>query len=90
MHRLLSGFLLCISALAVEAAPKAEPWPYWAPHDATSQFQPDHQPWQVILNKYVAQYPDGINRVAYQQIIQEQGNVLLDDYLSNVGWTPES
>jgi hypothetical protein len=76
--------MLCVSSFAVEAAPKSEPWSYWTPHDTTSEFKPDHQAWQVFLDQYVAKYPDGINRVAYRRINEEQGNVLLDDYLSDM------
>ena len=84
MHRVLLAFTLCVSSFTVGAVAKAESWTYWTPHDTTSEFQPDHQAWQVFLDQYVAEYPDGINRVAYHRIIQEQGNVLLDDYLSDM------
>jgi hypothetical protein len=58
------GFTLFALALA-EAAPSAEPWPRWQPHDPASSLAVDHAVWERWLKTYVTPGADGINRVAY-------------------------
>ncbi|MFO1069381.1 MAG: DUF547 domain-containing protein [Geminicoccaceae bacterium] len=50
------------------AAPSAEPWPRWEPHDERSRLTVDHAPWASLLERYVRRSADGINRVAYAAI----------------------
>ncbi|MEJ2765807.1 DUF547 domain-containing protein [Photobacterium sp. MCCC 1A19761] len=56
MRLLISLLLLCLSAGAF-AAPKADLWPYWQPHNAASTVQVDHSRWQQLLDTYLVPQP---------------------------------
>ena len=66
---ILSFILLGLSIGQVQAAPKAELWPYWQPA-ATAERSPipDFSPWENFLSKYVRSYADGLNRVDYASV----------------------
>lgn len=60
------ALLLLFSNLA-SAAPNADLWPYWAASKATPGDRVDHDQWQTLLDLYVQQNRDGINRVSYRK-----------------------
>lgn len=59
------GLLAC-SAVA-NAAPKADLWPRWQAHDATSTATVSYTEWDRLLGSYVVAGSDGVNRVAYSR-----------------------
>lgn len=50
------------------AAPRAELWPRWQAHDATSTQTLDHSAWTRLIGTYAAISEDGIVRVAYGRV----------------------
>lgn len=68
----LLGFVLLFMAPPSQAAPDSELWAYWEAYDPASTVTVDHGAWNQFLIKYVFQRDDGINRLAY-------GNVLFYD-----------
>ncbi|UTV27432.1 DUF547 domain-containing protein [Photobacterium atrarenae] len=56
MRSLFALILLCLSP-AIFAAPKADLWPDWQPHNAASTVQVDHSRWQQLLDKYLVTQP---------------------------------
>ena len=83
---------LCVLALALSVAtaaaqPKAEPWPRWAAHDATSKAVIDHAPWQRWLRRNVVTDEDGVNRIAYARIGEGERKAL-SDYIARLAATP--
>ena len=72
----LAGVILAFVVLFMPApsqgAPDSELWAYWEANDAASTVTVNHGPWDQFLIKYVFQRDDGINRLAY-------GNVLFYD-----------
>jgi len=68
---LLSVQLLVLGVAPVSAAPKAEPWSFWAANDPGSRTSIDHAPWDLFLKKYVVtNHPSGINRIQYASVGQ--------------------
>jgi hypothetical protein len=71
LKRLWLGVLLLASlvgpAFAV-SGPKAELWPRWTKHDATSTRTVDHSAWDAFLAKYRVARPDGLALVAYGKV----------------------
>jgi len=66
---LLSIMVVGSVAVSAAAAPKAEPWPYWAANDPRSRTSIDHTPWDRFLKKYVVTNdPSGIHRVRYASV----------------------
>lgn len=49
----------------VHAAPRAELWDYWLPHDPGSAISADHRVWDDFLASYRRTDADGIARLAY-------------------------
>lgn len=64
-------------------APKAELWPRWQAHDASSTRHLDHSAWSRFLAHYVSPGPDGINRVAYGRVDAEEKRKL-DAYIADL------
>ena len=62
-------------------APKADPWPFWNQSGESTGI--DHAPWQRFLQAHVHTGDDGINRVAYAQVTEEERSVLRD-YISGL------
>jgi len=62
-------------------APKADPWPFWNQSGESTGI--DHAPWQRFLQAHVHTSDDGINRVAYAQVTEEERSVLRD-YISGL------
>jgi Protein of unknown function, DUF547 len=58
-----------LGAAQSDAAPKADLWPRWQKHDASSRPTIDHDAWETFLKKYVVSpHPSGINRVRYAAV----------------------
>lgn len=69
-------------AAIAQAAPTADPWPYWDKHDEASTSRVDHSPWERFLKTYVVtEDPSGINLVRYAAVSQADRQAL-DTYLS--------
>lgn len=78
---LVSVSLLVLGAVPADAAPKAEPWPFWASNDPASTVRVDHASWDRFLKTYVeTNHPSGITRVRYASVTQED-RIALDAYL---------
>ncbi len=82
-----TGFLLF--SLSALAAPKADLWDRWLPHDPQSTLAVDHGAWDEWLKTYVAQGKDGVNRVRYAAVTGSDRRAL-DAYLAGLGRTPVS
>jgi hypothetical protein len=69
---LLTGALASAVAAVVttptQAAPAARLWEKWAANDPSSQTVVDQQGWADFLRRYLAEEPDGINRVRYAEV----------------------
>jgi Protein of unknown function, DUF547 len=73
-----------LGATQSDAAPKADLWPRWQKHDASSQQAIDHDGWKDFLKKYVVSpHPSGINRVRYTAV-SEADRGALKNYLTNL------
>lgn len=68
-HRIFAAVLgLCLAAPAA-AAPEAEPWDRWRPHDPTSEATVDHGAWTAFLKRYVARDETlDLDRVRYAAV----------------------
>ncbi len=78
---LLSVPLLALVVAPAIAAPKADPWPFWAANDPAGQAHVDHTPWGRLLREYVeTNHPSGINRVRYASVTPDDRKSL-DAYL---------
>ncbi len=81
--------LLLLLALAATvarpaaAAPEAELWPRWQPHDAASTTTVDHGTYADLLQRYVTGHADGINRVRYAAL-KANGRQALEHYIRNL------
>ena len=58
------------------AAPKADLWPRWTAHDADSGEVIDHGAWNAWLGRFVVISADGINRVAYGRVTDDDRRAL--------------
>lgn len=76
-----------VCSLGAHAAPKAERWPYFEPHDPDNPAQVDHRIWDFFLRRYLRQPDDGIARLAYAEVDTEN-RLKLSVYLSNLQRTP--
>lgn len=66
MRRLRLLFMLaCFLPVIAHAAPRAELWDYWLPHDPGSGITVDHRAWDDFLGRYRRMDADGIARLAY-------------------------
>jgi len=87
-------FLLIMTAAPATAglldkwfAPKAVLWERWDAHDPDSSLRVDHTAWDRLLETYVAEGADGINRVAYAGI-KEDARQRLAAYIATLANTP--
>jgi hypothetical protein len=71
------------------AAPRADLWPRWQAHDASSRDTIDHGGLQRFLASYLVRSEDGINRVRYAAV-SEADRVSLDDYVAGLARLPIS
>jgi len=79
----LSGFIFLEAALA----PKPEPWPRWQAHNPNSAATISHAAWDKFLKKYIIGHKDGVNRVLYGRV-GENDKKALHDYLNRLRTTP--
>ena len=78
-----------VIALAAYAAPSAELWERWVPHDPSSDTVVDHSTWDRLVRDYLRPGPDGVARFAYGSV-SPAGRAALSGYLealSTVGVT---
>jgi hypothetical protein len=69
---LIAVLLLSHGVVPAAAAPKAEPWSFWAASDPGSRIAVDHSPWDRFLKKHVVtNHPSGITRVRYSSVTQD-------------------
>jgi hypothetical protein len=73
MSRELSGAIvfaaLVLGHTVAQGAPRAELWPRWQKHDASSNQAIDHGGWNSFLGKFlVVEHSSGINRVRYHAV----------------------
>ncbi|WP_348672465.1 DUF547 domain-containing protein [uncultured Abyssibacter sp.] len=59
------GILSLLWAASSAAAPKSDPWPFWAGHDPESEQIVDHGDWSRLLQRYVRERESGANRFDY-------------------------
>jgi len=92
MRQLIICFAL-FSALLIPAhavaAPDAKLWPRWSTHNSESVDSVDHQRWDQLLQRYVVEAKDGINRFGYHRVSSEDRQQLAD-YLASLAATPVS
>ena len=100
-HLVLMGVLMTVGLFAVSATPvaagalealfvpKAELWDTWTKHDPGAMERIDHADWDRFLGNYVVNAGDGINRVAYGQV-RDQDREALSAYLDTLATTPIS
>ncbi len=80
----LSVMLIALGVAPAAAAPKAEPWRFWAANDPGSRRSIDHAPWDRFLKKYVVtNHPSGINRVRYASVTPDDRKSL-DAYVQQL------
>ncbi|MBI5343003.1 MAG: DUF547 domain-containing protein [Deltaproteobacteria bacterium] len=80
----LSTLLFALDVAPAAAAPKAEPWPFWAANDPGSRTSIDHAPWDRFLKKYVVtNHPSGVNRVRYASVTPDDRKSL-DAYVQKL------
>ncbi len=61
--------LIMVVAVSAAAAPQAELWDEWLPHDPTSTVVVDHAVWDELLERYlVTDDPSGVNLFAYSRV----------------------
>ncbi len=65
------------------AAPKSEYWDIWDHSDEMSLEKVDHSAWQTILEKYLQQDEDGITKMNYKGLL-DNDRAILDEYLSSL------
>jgi hypothetical protein len=81
---LLSVQLIALGVAPAAAAPKAEPWSFWAANDSAGKVRVDHATWDRFLKHYVvANHPSGINRVRYASVTPDDRKAL-DDYIERL------
>lgn len=89
-RRMLLGGTLAVGTAAATAvaipraalaAPAADLWPRWEAHRPNSPATVDHASWQAFLDRYRRPGPDGIARVAYAAVGQDD-RARLDGYLA--------
>ena len=86
LNHIIIGILLFYTA-SLSAAPSAELWPLWAEHNAQSTQTISHDIWDKLLNRYVSEDQDGINRFAYKAL-SDADRLELRLYLSSLGRHP--
>jgi hypothetical protein len=81
---LFSVMVIVSGVVPADAAPKAEPWPFWAANVPASQVHVDPAPWDRFLKKYVVtNHPSGINRLRYAAVTPEDRK-RLGDYIQQL------
>jgi hypothetical protein len=65
------------------SAPSPQLWQKWAATDPASRIVVDHQAWGGFLRRYLAEEPDGINRLRYAEVSAADRQTL-DRYLDDM------
>jgi hypothetical protein len=86
---ILAAGLLAAALSTAWAAPKADLWARWTAHDPASMATIDHTSWDRFLGRYLRASPDGINRLAYNEV-DEQGRQALNGYIAGLTALPIS
>jgi len=77
---LLSGLMFTthLQAGALERlfSPKAELWAKWEQHDPESNNHIEHDNWHQFLQTHVKTGPDGVNRIEYARVSQDDKQLL--------------
>lgn len=68
---------------AADAAPAADLWPRWQAHDPASTLSIDHGRYALILERFLVQNDDGINRVRYRALASN-GRESLEAYIAEL------
>jgi len=80
LTRVCAAVLMLFSS-TVSAAPAPEKWAFWDKINADSTATIDHSLWQAVLDKYLVESPDNINRFSYSAVSGE-GRAQLTEYLT--------
>ncbi|NIP46778.1 MAG: DUF547 domain-containing protein [Gammaproteobacteria bacterium] len=73
-HFLLIGalaVLVCVPRAEALFVPKAELWERWTAHSPTSTASIDHGDWDVFLGRNLVTHRDGVNRIAYAKVSED-------------------
>ena len=98
-RNLITALIVCAAAfappqaaaLSLEAlfAPSAKLWQRWTAENPASTNAIDHRPWDRLLETYVAEEDDGVNRFAYGRVTSADKRAL-DDYVDGLAAVPIS
>ncbi len=80
---------LLFNSLSAFAAPKAVLWDRWIINNSQSNLKVDHKPWDLFLEANVVNSNDGVNRVIYGEVTDEN-KTILDSYLTQLSLIPVS
>jgi hypothetical protein len=83
-----TALVLLVCAVAL-AAPKADLWELWLAHEPDSSARVDHSAWSRFLGRYIVIGKDGINRVAYGEVTDED-MASLEEYIARLEAVPVS
>jgi len=83
LQAIVFTIFLITTASSGFAAPRAELWDFWLSHDESSTATVDHSYWNTFLKAYVVTGKDGINRVMYDRVSQ-QNRQALSKYINNL------
>jgi hypothetical protein len=84
---LFSVLFLLTAALSARAAPDADLWGRWTPHDDDAAFTIDHSAWTAFLRHYDRTDRQGVNRVAYGQVTEADAKKL-QEYIGRLSMAP--
>lgn len=86
---LASGIAVALVAPIASAGPRADLWPRWQAHDPSSRQRIDHAEWDQFLARYRFEGSDGIARLAYAAVTDDD-RILLATYLDRLAGTQVS
>jgi hypothetical protein len=75
--------MMLMVSLAAQGAPRAELWDRWLRHDPESAMTIDHSSWDNFLKAYVISGADGISRVRYGSVSNDD-LARLREYIGNL------
>jgi hypothetical protein len=79
-------WFICLTS-DLHAAPRAEAWDYWNTSLNNQTVEIDHSPWQVFLDRYLEIPEDGISRVRYSAVTEED-RISVNNYLEHLQRLP--
>ena len=86
---LIAAVTLLFAATAAKAAPSADLWDRWLPHDPVSPITVDHYEWGRMLEMYLKPGADGVNRFDYGAVTPHDRATFLG-YLDSLSQVPIS